>query len=320
LRPVRAELMATSRQVTYDDEDLVHLYLVDITRHPLLTKRDEVELAQRMEAGAEAREQLGASSGPEPAERRKLFRRARDGDSARQTFVEANLRLVVSIAKGYRSTGLQLLDLVQEGNLGLLHAVDKFDWRKGFKFSTYATWWIRQAIQRGIANTSRTIRLPVHAGDHLLRARQARARLESELRRTPTRAEVAAELGVSQQALDEIMQRGTSPLSLSEPLSDDGDAELADVVPDPLAASPYDAAAAALLPGEVAEFLAPFTARERKILTLRFGLDSGEPRTLGEVGVHFELTRERIRQIEAKAMAKLRHPAFNVAMRDRLSD
>jgi RNA polymerase sigma factor (sigma-70 family) len=312
--------MVTSRHATHQDEDLVHLYLVDIARHPLLTKRDEMELAQRMEAGAEAREQLGASNRPKPAVRRTLVRRARDGDSARQTFVEANLRLVVSIAKRYRSSGLQLLDLVQEGNLGLLHAVDKFDWRKGFKFSTYSTWWIRQAIQRGIVNTSRAIRLPVHAGDQLARARQAQARLESQLRRTPTRAEIAAELGVPQHVLAALMQRGTSPLSLSEPLSDDGDAELADVVPDPLAASPFDAAAAALLPGEVAEFMVSLTPREREVLTLRFGLDRGEPRTLEEVGVHFELTRERIRQIEAKAMAKLRHPAFNVAMRDRLRD
>ena len=310
--------MVTSRHATYDDEDLVHLYLVDVGRYPLLTKRDEVELAQRIEAGAEAREQLGASDGSKPAVRRELARRARDGDSARQAFVESNLRLVVSIAKNYRSSGLQLLDLVQEGNLGLLHAVDKFDWRKGFKFSTYSTWWIRQAIQRGIANTSRTIRLPVHAGDQLRQARQARARLESQLRRAPTRAEIAAELGVQQHVLAGLMHRATTPASLSEPLSGDDDRELADVVADPLADSPFDAAAASLLPGELAEFLAPLTPRERKVLTLRFGLDCGEPRTLEEVGVHFELTRERIRQIEAKAMAKLRHPAFNVAMRDAL--
>jgi RNA polymerase primary sigma factor len=311
--------MATTRQATSDDEDLVHLYLVDVGRHPLLTKRDEVALAKRIEAGAEAREQLNAIDRPKPAARRALARRARDGDSARDAFVEANLRLVVSIAKRYRSSGLQLLDLVQEGNLGLLRAVDKFDWRKGFKFSTYSTWWIRQAIQRGIANTSRTIRLPVHAGDNLLQARQARARLETRLRRTPTHAEIAAELGVSQQVLAGLMHRAATPLSLSEPLSDDGDAELADVVADPLAVSPFDAAAAALLPGEIAEFLAPLTSRERSVLTLRFGLDRGEPRTLEEVGVHFELTRERIRQIEAKAIAKLRHPAYNVALRESLS-
>jgi RNA polymerase sigma factor (sigma-70 family) len=312
--------MATSRHATYADEDLVHLYLVDVGRHPLLTKRDEVELAQRIEAGAEAREQLGASAMATPAVRRALARRARDGDSARHEFVEANLRLVFSIAKNYRSSGLQLLDLVQEGNLGLLRAVDKFDWRKGFKFSTYSTWWIRQAIQRGIANSSRTIRLPVHAGDQLVKARQARARLETQLRRTPTRAEIADELGVPQHVLAGLMHRATTPVSLSEPLSDDDDRELADVVADPLAASPFDAAAAALLPGEIAEFLAPLTPRERKVLTLRFGLDCGESRTLEEVGVQFDLTRERIRQIEAKAMAKLRHPAFNVAMRDQLAD
>jgi RNA polymerase sigma factor (sigma-70 family) len=313
--------MATSRHATYADEDLVQLYLVDIARRPLLTKRDEVELAQRIEAGAEAREQLAATDVPSPATRSKLSRRARDGDSARHTFVEANLRLVVSIAKRYRSSGLQLLDLVQEGNLGLLHAVDKFDWRKGFKFSTYSTWWIRQAIQRGIANTSRTIRLPVQAGDQLLKARQAHGRLESQLGRTPTRAEIAAEVGIPQRVLAGIMVRATTPVSLSEPLSGDDDGrELADVVADPLAASPFDAAAAALLPGEVAAVLAPLTPRERDVLTLRFGLDSGEPRTLDEVGAHYELSRERIRQIEARAMAKLRHPGFGVSTRERLSN
>jgi RNA polymerase sigma factor (sigma-70 family) len=308
------------REATYADQDLVELYLVDIARRPLLTKRDEIDLAQRIEAGTEAREQLGASDTSTPATRRALARTARDGDSARHTFVEANLRLVVSIAKRYRSSGLQLLDLVQEGNLGLLRAVDKFDWRKGFKFSTYSTWWIRQAIQRGIANTSRTIRLSVDAGEKLLQARRARARLESRLRRTPTDAEVAAELDVPQHVLAAIMDRARTPVSFSVALSDDGDGELADIVSDPLAASPFDAAAAALLPGEIAKLLVLLTPREREVLTLRFGLDCGESRTLDQVGAHFDLSRERIRQIEARAMSKLRHPGFNAAMRERLSN
>jgi RNA polymerase sigma factor (sigma-70 family) len=312
--------MAT-REATYVDQDLVELYLVDIARRPLLTKRDEIDLAQRIEAGSEAREQLGATDRPTPATRRALARTARDGDAARHAFVEANLRLVVSIAKRYRSSGLQLLDLVQEGNIGLLRAVDKFDWRKGFKFSTYSTWWIRQAIQRGIANTSRTIRLPVHAGDSLLRARQARARLESQLRRTPTHAEVAAELDVPQHVLAAIMFRAKAPVSLSVPLSDEGDGELADIVSDPLATSPFDAAAAALLPGEIAKLLVMLTPREREVLTLRFGLDCGESRTLEQVGVNLDVSRERIRQIEGRAMAKLRHASFsNAAMRERLSN
>ena len=312
--------MAT-REATYADQDLVELYLVDIARRPLLTKRDEIELAQRIEAGTEAREQLGSSDGPTPATRRALARTARDGDTARHTFVEANLRLVVSIAKRYRSSGLHLLDLVQEGNIGLLRAVDKFDWRKGFKFSTYSTWWIRQAIQRGIANTSRTIRLSVAAGESLLQARRARARLESQLRRTPTDAEVAAELDVPQHVLAAIMIRARTPVSLSVPLSDDGDGELADIVSDPLAPSPFDAAATALLPDEIAKLLVPLTRREREVVTMRFGLDRGESRTLDQVGAHFDLSRERIRQIEVRAMAKLRHASCNnAALRDRLAN
>jgi RNA polymerase sigma factor (sigma-70 family) len=310
--------MAT-REETYADQDLVELYLVDIARRPLLTKRDEIDLAQRIEAGTEAREQLGASDRPTRATRRALVRTARDGDLARHTFAEANLRLVVSIAKRYRSSGLQLLDLVQEGNIGLLRAVDKFDWRKGFKFSTYSTWWIRQAIQRGIANTSRTIRLSVHAGDSLQQARRARARLESRLRRTPTHAEVAAELDVPQHVLAAIMVRARTPVSLSVPLSDGGEGELADIVSDPLAPSPFDAAATALLPGEIAKLLVPLTRREREVVTLRFGLDHGESRTLDQVGAHFDLSRERIRQIEVRAMAKLRHASCNnAALRDGL--
>ena len=312
--------MATSRHATRDDHDIVDLYLTDIVRHALLTKDDEIGLAQRIEAGAEARRQLDGEAASTPADRDELTRTVRDGDAARRTFVEANLRLVVSIAKRYRAAGLSLLDLVQEGNLGLLRAVDKFDWRKGFKFSTYATWWIRQAVQRGIANTGRTIRLPVHAGGVLARARPARARLETKLGRPPTRSELAAELDVPEDELTALMRRAAHPVSLSETWSDDNDGELADLVPDRSATSPVDAATDALLPAEIANLMTSLTPRERQILTLRFGLDRGEPCTLAEVGQQFHVSRERIRQLQVGAMTKLRHPAFGAALRDRLPD
>jgi RNA polymerase sigma factor (sigma-70 family) len=301
--------MARSQRV--GDDDLVHLYLTDLGRHPLLTKDDEAGLAKLIEAGADARRQLRDPIGLSAGRRRALCRTVRAGDDARRRFVEANLRLVVSIAKKYQASGAPLLDLVQDGNLGLIHAVAKFDWRKGFKFSTYATWWIRQSIQRGIANTAHTIRLPINATEQLLRARNTWARLEAELRRTPTLGEVAAELELPEHDLSVILRRGTDPVSLSEPLSVDSDTELADVVADRSATSPIEAAATSLLPREVTKLLAPLPAREREIITLRFGLDRGEPRTLEQVGQHFNLTRERIRQLQARAMSKLRHPASN---------
>ena len=303
--------MARSQRVGDDHHDLVHLYLSDVGRRALLTKDDEARLARLIEVGADARRQLRDPGGVSPGRRRALGRTVRAGDDARRRFVEANLRLVVSIAKKYQASGVPFPDLVQDGNLGLIRAVAKFDWRKGFKFSTYATWWIRQTIQRGIANTARTIRLPIQATDQLLRARKTWARLEAELRRTPTLGEVAAELELTEHDVSVIFRWGTDPVSLSEPLSADSDTELADVVADRSAASPVEAAATALLPREVAKLLAPLRAREREILTLRFGLDGGEPRTLDQVGHHFHLTRERIRQLQARAMSKLRHPAFN---------
>ncbi len=267
-----------------DDEDLVRLYLTDIGQHALLTKEDEVRLAEAIEAGAEAADELARSVDVRPTRRRELRRAVRHGQQAEQAFVQSNLRLVVSIAKKYQASGLPLLDLIQEGNLGLMHAVEKFDWRKGFKFSTYATWWIRQAITRGIANTGRTIRLPVHAGDTLARLQKSRSRLEVTLGRAPTVAELARETEMTEERVTEALCYAGEPLSLSEPLREDGDAELGDVVEDHGAASPFDVAAVAVLPDEVARLLAPLDEREREILRLRFGLDRGEPRTLEEVG------------------------------------
>ena len=311
--------MAKER-IERDEEDLVRLYLTDIGQYPLLTKEGEVRLAQQIEKGVEARSELDVSGDKvAPARRRELRRSVRRGDEAVRTFVQSNLRLVVSIAKKYQASGLPLLDLIQEGNLGLMHAVEKFDWRKGFKFSTYATWWIRQAITRGIANTGRTIRLPVHAGDTLARLQKARSRLELKFGRPATLSELAVEVEMSEEKVTEALRFAAEPLSLSEPLREDGDAELGDVVEDRAAESPFEVAATSLLPEEISRLLAPLDSREREILKLRFGLDRGEPRTLEEVGDHFELTRERIRQIEARAMSKLRHPSSDTGARDLLA-
>ena len=290
------------------DEDLVRLYLSDVGRHPLLTKDDEVRLAQVVEAGRDAHSELAALGGVSSTRVRELHRIVRAGEVAVQTFTNGNLRLVVSIAKKYQAADLPLLDLVQEGNLGLMHAVEKFDWRKGFKFSTYATWWIRQAIARGITNGGRTIRLPVHAGDLLNRVVSARARLEAQHGRRASIPELAADLEVTPERIAEILRHVSAPLSLSEPLRHDSDTELGDLVEDHGAVSPFDAAAITLLAGEVAKMLAGLDDREREIIQLRFGLNCSERRTLEEVGARFGLTRERIRQIEARAMDKLRHP------------
>jgi RNA polymerase sigma factor (sigma-70 family) len=301
-----------------DESDIVKLYLRGIGKYALLTKLEETQLAKMIDAGREASATETSTSELSAAKRRELRRAVLQGEQARQTFVQANLRLVVSIAKRYQASGLPLLDLVQEGNLGLIHAVGKFDWNKGFKFSTYATWWIRQSISRGIANTGRTIRLPAHAGDLLTRIHWARTSLELKLGRGPTLDELASETDLSRERLAEALRWRSEPLSLSEPLGDERDSDFGDLVPDANAVSPFDYAADSLLGDEISRLLAPLDEREATIIRLRFGLDQNVPRTLEEIGRHFNLTRERIRQIEAKAMSKLRHPCVTNGAHDLL--
>jgi RNA polymerase sigma factor (sigma-70 family) len=308
------------RTQTSETEDLVRLYLDDVGRHDLLTKDDEVRLAQAIEAGEAARETLAsAKSALTRAEKRELEKLVRQGNSARRQFVESNLRLVVSIAKKYQSSGLPLLDLVQEGNLGLMHAVEKFDWRKGFKFSTYATWWIRQAISRGIANTARTIRLPVQAEDELTRLRRAYTVLEERFGASPTVEDLGVEADLTAARVRELIPFLSDPVALDAPVGEDGDTELGDLVGDPNAESPVDAAIRASLPAEVERMFALLDERERRVLSLRYGLDRGEPRTPEEVGQLVNLSRERIRQIEARALSRLRHPSADVGARDLLA-
>jgi RNA polymerase sigma factor (sigma-70 family) len=307
------------QQPDREEEDLVRLYLNDIGKHGLLTKDDEARLGQAIEKGKAARDEMLAGGTVTAARKRQLRVQIREADEATQIFIQSNLRLVVSIAKKYQASDLPLLDLVQEGNLGLIHAVEKFDYRKGFKFSTYATWWIRQAITRGIANTGRTIRLPVHAGDQLSRLKKARVNLELSFGRRPTVSELAIELDMPERQVAEILRYASEPVSLSDPLREDGDTELGDIIADRSAVSPFEAAAESLLPEEMVRLLAPLGEREREILRLRFGLDRGEPRTLEEVGESFNLTRERIRQIEARAMSKLRHPSADTGARELLT-
>ena len=311
--------MANSNRTDREpQEDLVRLYLNEIGRYPLLTKADEERLGSAVALGLEAAAELAGGATLSPARRRQLRARVVAGERATTEFCQANLRLVVSIAKRYQASGLPLLDLVQEGNLGLLHAVEKFDYKKGFKFSTYATWWIRQAITRGIANTGRTIRLPVHAGDLVNRVQRAQARLEAQLGRRPAPEEVAAEVGLTPGRVVEVLAMSTEAVSISAPLSEDGDGELGDVIEDVTALSPLEEAMANAVPTELARLLAVLDEREREILRLRYGLDQGEPRTLEEVGERMHLTRERIRQIESRALCKLRHPSLETGARDLL--
>jgi RNA polymerase primary sigma factor len=306
-------------RVERDEEDLVRLYLTDIGQYPLLTKDDEVRLAQQIENGNTARQQLIAPiKGLTPAKKRELRRASRQGDEAQMTFVQSNLRLVVSIAKKYQASGLPLLDLIQEGNLGLMHAVEKFDWRKGFKFSTYATWWIRQAITRAIADQARTIRIPVHMVESIHKVHRVQRQMVQDLEREPTVEELADKVDMTPARVREIMRISQDPLSLDSPVGEEDDSNLADFIEDQQAEAPEGRAAQMMLTNAVIEALDELNDREKAVVRLRFGLDDGQARTLEEVGKEFGVTRERIRQIESKTLAKLRHPHRSQKLRDYL--
>ena len=300
------------------DEDLVRLYLDNIGKYALLTAEEEWQLSKVIQEGLEAKYELARG---EVQDRREqlLLAAVERGEAASKQFINANLRLVVSIAKRYQSTDLPLLDLIQEGNLGLMHTVTKFDWRRGFKFSTYATWWVKQAISRGIDNTARTIRLPVHAGDQVRRLLRTKHQLEGQTGRAPNLAELADALGMNQPQVAELLRQGTETVSLDARVGPDGESELGDMVADVTSPSPFDLVSGAMLGDEVDKLLSVLDEREREILRLRYGLDRGEPRTLEEVGIFLGLTRERIRQIERSALAKLRHPSSKNDSRDLLA-
>lgn len=272
-------------------EDPIHMYLKEIGKVPLLTQEEENELSCRIRSGDE---------------------------EAAKRLAEANLRLVVSIAKRYAGRGLLLLDLIQEGNLGLMKAVDKFDYQKGYRFSTYATWWIRQAITRAIADQGRTIRIPVHMVETVNRIKKVSRRLVQNLGREPSMEELARELGMPEGQVTEILQMIKEPISLEAPVGDEEDAQVGDFMPDLVFPSPSEEAAFRLMQSQLLEVLSTLTERERKVLELRFGLHDGEVHTLEEVGEEFHVTRERIRQIEAKALRKLRHPSRSRKLRDYL--
>ena len=305
--------------------DPVRMYLKEIGKVPLLTATEEVVLARCVEEGLEATSRLDQIEEEEWAlmdDRAKVTedeRMRREGMAAKRILIEANLRLVVSIAKRYRNRGMAFLDLIQEGNLGLMRAVDKFDHSKGFKFSTYATWWIRQAITRAIADQARTIRIPVHMVDTINKVMRTQRQLLQDFGREPSVDEVASRVEMTPDRVREILRVSQETVSLEQPMGED-DFSLSDLLEDPAAVAPSEAAARAMLNAAVGEALGDLTERERKVVRLRFGLEDGEMRTLEEVGKEFGVTRERIRQIESKTLAKLRHPMHSGHLRDYLDN
>ena len=310
-------------------EDPVRMYLKEIGKVPLLSADEEIELAQNMEDGAVATEKINVLKGrldgaseeekAEIKEEIKTLQRDVDkGADAKKRLAEANLRLVVSIAKRYVGRGMLFLDLIQEGNLGLIKAVEKFDYKKGYKFSTYATWWIRQAITRAIADQARTIRIPVHMVETINKLIRVSRQLLQELGREPSPEEIAKEMNMPVERVREILKISQEPVSLETPIGEEEDSHLGDFIKDDNVPVPADAAAFTLLKEQLEEVLGTLTEREQKVLTLRFGLDDGRARTLEEVGKEFNVTRERIRQIEAKALRKLRHPSRSRKLKDYL--
>src|SRR5438067_6141184 len=294
------------------------VYLQEIGRAALLTASAEVELATAIEAGLAASERLRQSESLTAAEVEQLEAQISHGRQARRRLIEANLRLVVSIARRYMNRGIPLGDLIQEGNLGLLRAVEKFDYHRGFKFSTYATWWIRQAISRALADHARTIRIPVHMVETMSKFNRSARNLLQELGREPTAQEIANEMEISVEKVREIIRIFREPMSLEAPIGEEEDSSLGDFIEDRSSLSPVDAASRQLLKEQIGEVLDSLTSRERKVLELRFGLEDGRNRTLEEIGREFSVTRERIRQIEAEALQKLRHPSRSRKLKDYL--
>ena len=306
---------------SFSIDDPVRMYLKEIGKVPLLAPDEEIELAQKMSAGNLAKEQLeeaeeGSLSPEDQAELKKL---AKAGDAAKQKLAEANLRLVVSIAKRYVGRGMLFLDLIQEGNLGLIKAVEKFDYTKGYKFSTYATWWIRQAITRAIADQARTIRIPVHMVETINKVIRVSRQLLQELGHDPSPDEIAEEMNMPVEKVREILKIAQEPVSLETPIGEEEDSHLGDFIEDDTASEPSEAASFTLLKEQLVDVLSTLTPREEKVLKLRFGIEDGRTRTLEEVGKEFNVTRERIRQIEAKALRKLRHPSRSKKLKDFLN-
>jgi RNA polymerase primary sigma factor len=295
--------------------DSVRLYLQQIGETDLLTMQGEVDLSKRIELGKFAQAQIDESEGLSLAERKQLLALVDDGERARAHLIQANLRLVVSVAKRYVGRGMSFLDLIQEGNIGLMKATDKFDYKRGFKFSTYATWWIRQAITRSISDQSRTIRLPVHVGETINRVRKTSHRLQQIYEREPTADEIGRAMDMTDEKVRQVLDVSRHPISLEAPVGQDGEAFLGDFIEDSALTPPVELASHQLLKMQIAEALDKLSERERRIIVLRFGLEDGKFRTLEEVGREFGITRERIRQIEAKALRKLRHPSYSRQLR-----